>query len=98
MMGYDRRIEDHLFCPNCLLEGKRIIMKPLWKFDKSKKKVYLWFICPHKRKGETGCGHKSIREVSVFISMLRKEYDRREKVDTNRKRKIIKKRLKNAIS
>jgi len=96
MTNRNRRIEDNLFCPNCLIKGKRIIMKPLWKFDRVGEKVYLWFVCPHRRRGEKGCGHSSIREVQVFMSMLRKQYDKREKADTARKRKVIKKRLKNA--
>ena len=94
-MNHNRRIEDNFFCPNCLHEGKRIIMRPLWKFDKSDKKVFLWFICPNKRKDEIGCGHKSIREVHIFMSMLREQYEMREKIDTNRRCKAIKKRLKN---
>lgn len=64
-----RRIEDRLFCPNCLREDKRIAMVPLWRFQKVEDKVYLWFICPHKRKGEKGCGHVSVKEVAALSKL-----------------------------
>ena len=93
MTNHKRRIEDRLFCPNCLMEGKRIIMKPLWKFDWVDGKVYLWFICPHRRRGEKGCGHSSVRDVKKFMSVLSGE-SRRKKTNAIRRRKVIKKRLK----
>lgn len=91
-----RRLDDYLFCPNCLMEGKRVVMRPLWKFNENRNRVYLWFICPHKRKGEKGCGHKSIRIVKNFMDAMRKRYDKCEQIDMDRKRRSLRKRLRNA--
>ena len=58
-MKKERR--KHIVCPNCHQE--MVCMNRFESIYNLIRGFYVWYICP-RRKGEKGCGHSALLEVS----------------------------------
>ena len=66
-MAKKRERRKHIICPNCRHE--MVCMNKFESIYNLIRGFYVWHICP-RRKGETGCGHSALLEVSPKTKRL----------------------------
>ena len=65
--GKERR--KPIVCPNC--NHEMVCMNRFESVYKLIRGLYVWYVCP-RRKGESGCGHTALLEVSPKTKRPRK--------------------------
>ena len=68
-MAKKRERRRHAICPNCRQE--MVCMNKFESIYNLIRGFYVWYICP-RRKGETGCGHSVLLEVSPKTKRLKR--------------------------